>query len=294
MSRDHRQHHGWIKLWKDMMSDPRLMAAAQKLTAKYEVSRRTPGGSEPLSASESIGFLCNAVTGALVTLWCHADEHIRDDDTLEISSNSLDAVVRLEGFFAALPRQWINELDNGRVVLPGYCEKNSLITKRKRASKSNARVRRWRTAHQPQERCVTTGVTRGVTSGVTSGHVTQCNGVVDKDQDRDILKEGEALESSDAPQHQHKHGKAKAKALTSLPEDFALSELMREHATLRAPGCDAEVWFGDFCAYYRANGKRMRDWPAAWRGWVSHGVRFGYPRQPEALGASRGLPSLNG
>ena len=286
-----RQHHGWIKLWKDMLSDPRTVAAAQKLTLTYEVSRRTPAGAEPLSANDSIGFLCNAVTGALMTLWCHADEHIRDDDTLETSSNSVDAIVRLEGFFAALPRKWIDELNDGRVILPGYCKKNSLITKRKRAGKSNARVKRWRATHPPQDKCVTTSVTRSVTSGVASSHATQCNGVVDKD--KDILKESRSLDPTAPPEPEQPPSKGKS-PLLGLPVDFALTAAMREQAATRAPGCDAQVWFEDFCAYYRANGKRMRDWPAAWRGWVSRGLKFGYPRQPEAPGASRGLPSLNG
>lgn len=290
MSRTPGQHHGWIKWGKEMMTDPRLVTAAQKLTLLYEVSRRTPAGPMLLSSNESIALLCNAVTGALMTLWCHADEHIRDDDTLDASSDSVDAIVRLEGFFAALPRDWINELDSGRVILPGYCKKNSLITKRKRAQQSNARVKRWRAAHQPQDRCVTTSVTRGV----TSAHVTQFNGVVDKDKDIDLIERAATLEASTAPEpHRKPSGRAKTR-LVDMPEDFALTEEMRAHANTRAPGCDAQVWFEDFRAYYRANGKRMRDWPAAWRGWVSRGAKFGYPRHAEPVGAANGLPSLNG
>jgi hypothetical protein len=287
MKRGSRKN-GWIKLWKDMVSDPRLIAAAKKLQTTYEVYRHTPGGPEALSNNESIAFLCNAVTGALVTLWCHADEHIRDDDTLEISSDSLDAVVRLEGFFAALPRQWVAELDDGRIILPGYCEKNSLITKRKRAIKSNARVARWRGLDPPQDRCVTTRVS----GGVTSSHVTQSSSALDKDIDRD-LKERERARAGARPEPK-RSGRGKAQSpLVPLPDDLMLTEAMRSHANARAPGCDAEAWFQDFCAHHRAHGKRMRDWGAAWRTWVARGVQFGYPKLKEGNGASR-LPSLNG
>ena len=283
--------HGWIKVWKDAVSDPRMIAAANKLTSTYEIHRRTPGGPEELSHNEAIAFLCNAVTGALVTLWCHADEHIRDDDTLEISSDSLDAIVRLEGFFAALPREWINELNNGRVVLPGYCEKNSLITKRKRAVKSNARVTRWREGHPPHDRCVTTGVTRCV----TDSHVTQSNSALDVDIDLDLKERERATGASPAQQQLKRSVRGKAQGpLVPLPEEFSLSDAMKAHANARAPGCDAEAWFQDFCAHHRAHGKRMRDWGAAWRTWVARGVQFGYPRQQEAPGAANRLPSLNG
>jgi hypothetical protein len=164
---------GWIKFWKDMPNDPRVLSAAAKLSQRYVLARRTPGGGSDLSATETCNAWRNAVTGALATLWCYADEHIRDDDTLPLTSQTLDAVVGIEGFFDAIPREWIDELDDGSVVLPGYCEKNSLITKRKRTIKSNARVTRWRRSKKAD--C----------NGVTTDHVTQCNAAGDRDKDKD-------------------------------------------------------------------------------------------------------------
>lgn len=158
---------GWIKFWKDMPNDPRVLAAAMNLSERYTLTR---GGSN-LSTTEKCNAWRNAVTGALATLWCYADEHIRDDDTLPLTSQTLDAVVGIEGFFEAMPREWIDELDDGSIVLPGYCEKNSLIAKRKRTVKSNARVTQWRRANK----------TNG--NGVTSEHETQCNVAGDLDQD---------------------------------------------------------------------------------------------------------------
>lgn len=170
---------GWIKFWKDMPSDPRVLAAALKLSQRYVLAERTPGGGSDLSSNALCNAWRNAVTGALATLWCYADEHIRDDDTLPLTSQTLDAVVGLEGFFAVMPREWIDELDDGSIILPGYCEKNSLIAKRKRAVKSNARVTRWRSDK------------KAVRNGVTSTHVTHSNAAGDLDQDRDQYKDKE-------------------------------------------------------------------------------------------------------
>lgn len=164
---------GWIKFWKDMPNDPRVLTAATKLSEKYLLARRTKGGGSDLSSTETCNAWRNAVTGALATLWCYADEHIHDDDTLPLTSQTLDAVVGLEGFFEVMPREWIDELDDGSVILPGYCEKNSLIAKRKRTIKSNARVTRWRRAKKANS------------NGVTHQHETQCNAAGDSDKDSD-------------------------------------------------------------------------------------------------------------
>ena len=162
---------GWIKLWKDMPSDPRVLAAALKLSQRYVLAERTPGGGNDLSSNALCNAWRNAVIGALATLWCYADEHIRDDDTLPLTSQTLDAVVGLEGFFDVMPREWIDELDDGSIALPGYCEKNSLIAKRKRTVKSNARVTRWRRENKVKG------------NGVTDTHATHHNVAGDLDQD---------------------------------------------------------------------------------------------------------------
>jgi len=155
---------GWIKFWKDMPNDPRVLSAAARLSA------RLPIGS--LSQAEQIALWRNAVTGALATLWCYADEHIHDDDALPLTLQTLDTVVGIEGFFDLMPREWIDKLDDGSITLPGYCEKNSLIAKRKRTVKSNARVTRWRRTKKQDSNCV------------TDRHATQCNAAGDLDQDR--------------------------------------------------------------------------------------------------------------
>jgi hypothetical protein len=180
---------GWIKFWKDMPNDPRVLAAAAKLADRYILAHRSGFGGSDLPASEAIALCRNAVTGALATLWAYADEHIHDDDSLPLTSQTIDAVVGIEGFFDLLPREWIDELDDGSLILPGYCEKNSLIAKRKRTVKSNARVTRWRSAKKTNSNAVTTQ------------HETQCNaaGDLDQDSDRDKNKKDKNPSASATP-----------------------------------------------------------------------------------------------
>ena len=280
---------GWIKWWKDTASDPRLMATAERLLTVYEIARRTPGGPEPLSKNEQISFLCNAVTGALQTLWCCADEQIRTDNTLDISSQSINAVVHLEGFFDAMPREWLAELDDGRrVILPGYCEKNALIVKKKRAIKSHERVKRYRARHTRVNPDYAASIGNGVTSSVTSDHVTTLHRALYIDKD---FKNIDRANTPDSPQQKRQRRRL---PLTALPESFALSESMRSFALARTSHCDVDAWFEDFCAHHRAKGSCMHNWEAAWRTWVSRGAAFGYPRKQEAQGAANGLPVLNG
>jgi len=170
---------GWIKIDKDMIDDPRVVDAAQCLASKYIIAHTTTvqGGTD-LTEVELLRFACNAVTGALVTLWKYADEHIRDDDTLPITRDALDALLGITGFFELMPIEWVDELDDGTIILPGYCEKNALIAKKKAALKSNARVQAFRARKN------------GKCNAIGNAHVTQVTPrypsvtkVVDQDQD---------------------------------------------------------------------------------------------------------------
>lgn len=183
---------GWIKFSKDMADDPRLIESAKLIADRYHLARKTSGcGGEDLSPGDALRFASNALRGALVTLWCYADEHIRNDDTLPMSSDTLDAFVGIEGFFDIIPRDWVAELDNGTVQLPGYCEKNGLIAKEKRASDNKARQAAWRARNNAGRNGVhNKSVTR-------NGAVTKCVDL-DLDSDRDQDKRSEKNTSASA------------------------------------------------------------------------------------------------
>ena len=170
---------GWIKFDKDMADDPRLSTAAAGLCGLY-VFARSPGlGGEDLSNGDALRLSRNALLGALLTLWKYADEHIRDDDTLPISSKTLDAIVGLDGFSGLMPTEWLVELDDGSVKLPGYCAKNRLIAKRKRTADNKARQARWR-ARQTESNGSGNAAHNDIVTRYST--VTKC---VDQDQDQD-------------------------------------------------------------------------------------------------------------
>lgn len=186
---------GWIKLDKDMLDDPRLISAASRLASRYVMAAKTSSqGARDLSRADELRFACNALRGALVTLWIYADTHIRDDDTLAIGGlQAINALVGIEDFCALLPADWIRELDDGSVELPGYCEKNSLIAKRKRAADAAVRVRRYREKKRSgsgvhnAERTTARNPPQG--NNVTRNNVVTKSVDLDQDQDLDQIRQ---------------------------------------------------------------------------------------------------------
>jgi hypothetical protein len=188
---------GYIKFDKDMADDPRTNEAAIQLTKRYSVSEISPQGERALSPGEQFRFQCNAVTGALVTLWKHADVHIRADNTLPMQSAALDSMVGIQGFCEVISPDWVDELDDGTLILPGYCEKNSLNAKRIALVKGNARVAAFRAkkkisgngsgnAHVTQPSTVTSQI-----SGVTKVVDPDLKSKKDKYKEKDKREEGE-------------------------------------------------------------------------------------------------------
>lgn len=135
---------GWIKFDKDMANDPRLAQAATLMLEDYLVAHRSPMGGQDMSAGDASRFVTHALRGALVTLWCYADEHIRDDDSLPCDVTTLDGIIGLDGFCELLPDQWLTIRADGKVVLPDYCAKNGVVSKRKTTEKTAERTRQWR------------------------------------------------------------------------------------------------------------------------------------------------------
>ena len=132
----------YIRIDKDLINDPRLFALAERLSEQTQSSSVLGGG---LSSHANRNALRNALLGALVTLWCYADTHIRSDDTLPISISSLSDVLGLPvEFLQHLPPDWLTIQPEGTIKLPGYIEKNGIISKNRRRQQTRSRVARWR------------------------------------------------------------------------------------------------------------------------------------------------------
>jgi hypothetical protein len=122
----HRDHY--IQIDKDLMDDPLLMIAATELYAKNELCWR---GSD-LTEEEGMWIARARYVAALIRLWCYADTHINDDDTLRMTEIALDLHVGLQGFCEITPPEWLQIIDPTTMFLPGYCEKNQIVSRRKR------------------------------------------------------------------------------------------------------------------------------------------------------------------
>lgn len=200
---------GWIKFWKDMPVDPRIMKAAYALAARLQIKFQKDG--TKMSRPEAIGLARNAIVGAMATLWCYADEHIHEDDSLPVSSETLDAIVGLEGFVALMPNEWVIEAHDAeavRIILPGYGEKNSLIVKKKRALKAKDRMSRARFVRA--NGAESSHSVRNNITNVRSEFTQQ-----DIDRDKDSKNSSETLTSPD-PDTQHSNPTAVARPTVEM------------------------------------------------------------------------------
>lgn len=155
---------GYIKVDKTLSEDPRVVELAEKY-ADWIIEEENPSGFRDAIGDASL----YAVTGLLVTLWCYADTHIRDDDSVTLSVTSLSRFLRFpEKILRQFPPEWLQVKPDGTVILPNYRSKNSLITRDKRKELAKERTRRWRAKKA-------NGDASG--DGVTVGGVTASQGV---------------------------------------------------------------------------------------------------------------------
>jgi hypothetical protein len=182
----------WIKFDKDLVDDPRIISAAEALAERYTLSverKQWPGvassGSD-VDERETVTLMRNAVMGGLVTLWVYADTHLRNGDELPISMASIDRMVGIDNFCELVGEDWITSENYGTtVILPGYSEKNGLISKDKRNSAAAERQRRFREKRKALSNATSNPVANAVSNAVTRNAVT----ALDQDLDQDQKKE---------------------------------------------------------------------------------------------------------
>lgn len=83
---------------------------------------------------------------------------------------------------------------------------------------------------------------------------------------------------------------------TTIPDDFQITEEMRQWATEKVPGLDIDFHTEMFCDYWRSRGRdnTKRDWVAAWRNWLRKTYSDQKPRNatPRLSNAQRNLLEL--
>lgn len=134
---------GWIKVEKDLGTDPRVLRMASRLR-NDDV---TLGSRSKL-----------VVIGALVTLWWYADTHIGDDDVLPIGADQIDELVGVAGFCEVMPTDWLEIIDANSVRLVEYFAHNGSVAKTRALGQKRQETHRKNTPKPSRTR--NAGVTR--------------------------------------------------------------------------------------------------------------------------------------
>jgi len=142
---------GWIKLEKDRRDDPRVLRMARELRNAHVTHER---------------FMSNAlvtlVLGCLDVLWCYADTHVREDDTLDLGFDEIDELVGLQGFANLMPTDWLEIVDAQRVKLPDFHAHNGTESKKKALNQKRQERKRNADALQEVTQASRTSVTRAL------------------------------------------------------------------------------------------------------------------------------------
>ena len=65
---------------------------------------------------------------------------------------------------------------------------------------------------------------------------------------------------------------------TSVPDNFPLTDDLKEWASKNVPNLDMEVQTEAFLDHHRSKGNNFIDWPAAWRKWIRNAAEWGHAR----------------
>jgi hypothetical protein len=120
---------GWIKWEKDLESDPRVLRMARELKRICNATAFHP-----------VTLVC----GGLVRLWSYADTHIRDDDTLDLGAREIDELIGIENFCSLIPQDWLREIDESTVELPGFQAHNGVEAKKRALTQKRVETHRKR------------------------------------------------------------------------------------------------------------------------------------------------------
>lgn len=79
---------------------------------------------------------------------------------------------------------------------------------------------------------------------------------------------------------------------TDVPDDFVVTDKMREWAKVKTPHADIPVETEKFLNHHGAKGNRFRDWSRAWRKWMLNAEQFA--SQSNGNGSSNGNGRIYG
>lgn len=236
---------GWIKFEKDLATDPRVLRMARALDARFllfDPSSAENGQYDPCNASAFPGV--TLVLGALTRLWIYADSHAREDNTLDLGAREIDELLGIPDFCSILPADWLVEIDENTVELPGFQEHNGVEAKKKALTQK--RVARHRGKQKPKS-------------------VTASNAAALPDQDQTKTRLDPQTDGAEAPMHA-KTSDSKKRPSRRCPSDFEVTSDLKLWASTECPGVDIVAQTKAFRDYEFRNSHT--DWPATWRTWM--------------------------
>lgn len=136
---------GGTFLERSLLTDIRFTRTLKKLESLLSESRTN---SAVPDISRRRGTLEIVLLGSLSKLWLYADEHIREDNTLDLTTDEIDELVGIAGFTKILPADWLQVIEPDGVQLPDFIEHS--IPQHSATDYERVRKRKWRAARKAQ------------------------------------------------------------------------------------------------------------------------------------------------
>lgn len=217
----------WIRMRGSLVNNPRVIAMARALLADpdfldwYGHEGITPESSRAVTMRH-VTVVTRVTVGALVPLWTMVNECAADDGVLrDATLFEVDAMAGVPGFGKAMAGTgWLEELPEGGVKFPNFCEHNTVTESRSAGAKTPAqRAKEYRE--------------RKKEDGGDSSRVTSRDAVTKKsDASRDaVTTEKSREEKSNTPSSLRSEGEG-ADAPPPPPASAKPSKTKREECTL--------------------------------------------------------------
>lgn len=251
---------GWIKLEKSLENDPRVMRMARALS-------RNAHALQGCNASHSLAV--TVIVGALARLWILADTHADGDDVLNLGAVEIDELVGVEGFCELMPEDWLEEVDDTSVKLPGFQEHNGT------EAKAKAQNAKRQARHREKGKAVS-----ALKGNASPLRVRNAAPLPDQDQ------------TKTTPDHTKMEDGAKR--AHQLPQGFTPTGSHKELAAELHVNLDNEL--AQFRDHHTAKGSAMKDWDAAFRTWLRNAARFkpvAKSTRPPALAINRDFSKVD-
>ena len=292
---------GWIKLEKDLLSDPRVARLALFLSGCITMNTEPTKGE-----ADGDGFnSCNGqplpgttvVLGVLAQLWMLADTHASEDDVLPLGVDEIDELIGIPGLCSLLPSEWLQVIDEYNVKLPGFHEHNGTVAK-ERALNARRQDRHRKSVTARRDKLVIPRNARPLPDQDLDQDLSQSESPtpIPLSSESNLKGPSSGQSSSQATQRareptefkleQADPSKANGKGPVEkrgtsrptrrCPADWLPSSELLAQMRAECPGVDLERETAKFRDYTFSTARS--DWDATWRNWMRKAAEDAEPR----------------